>query len=76
MNKVFRVNGGVGLVCGETAVGHVQKKSQFGGNDAVRLPPRVLPKAVKDGGDDVSSLSSTNSNSIRVGEDETPLPPH
>jgi hypothetical protein len=31
---------------------------------------KVLPKAVKDGGDDVSSLSSTNSNSIPRRRDE------
>jgi hypothetical protein len=62
--------GGVGLVVRETAVGHVPEKSSLGGNDASAAAMKVLPKAVKDGGDDVSSLSSTNSNSIRVGEDE------
>jgi hypothetical protein len=62
--KVFRVAVWAWW-CGKPRSVTFQKS--FGGNDAsAAAAKKVLPKAVKDGGDDVSSLSSTNSNSIRA----------
>jgi carboxyl-terminal processing protease len=62
--------GGVGLViAGKPRSQTFQKKSDLGGNDAAAAAAKKgLPKAVNSNGDDLSS--STNSNLIRVGEDE------